>query len=282
MALRGKKPETVQKRLKALFYGEAGAGKTTAAIQFPRPYLIDTEKGATNDQYGKLITDRGGAILAENDFTEIVKEVTSLLSEEHNYQTLIIDPITTVYDDLIEKSEAKVGTEFGRHYGEAKKQWKRLANLLMRLDMNVIITSHQKNLYGDNLKVLGKTFDGPKGLDYLFDLVFEISKRGSERVGVVRKTRVESFPEGDVFPFSYAEVAARYGRDVLERNAVAVTLASPEQIKALSELLDSRKDGADLLDKWLTKAEADSPAEMTADSINKCIAYLRGKELVTA
>jgi hypothetical protein len=282
MALRGKKPETVQKRLKALFYGEAGAGKTTAAIQFPRPYLIDTEKGATNDQYGKLITDRGGAILAENDFTEIVKEVTSLLSEEHNYQTLIIDPITTVYDDLIEKSEAKVGTEFGRHYGEAKKQWKRLANLLMRLDMNVIITSHQKNLYGDNLKVLGKTFDGPKGLDYLFDLVFEISKRGSERVGVVRKTRVESFPEGDVFPFSYAEVAARYGRDVLERNAVAVTLASPEQIKALTELLDSRKDGADLLDKWLTKAEADSPAEMTADSINKCIAYLRGKELVTA
>ena len=44
MALRAKKPETVEKRLKALFYGAAGVGKTTAAIQLSSPYLIDTEK----------------------------------------------------------------------------------------------------------------------------------------------------------------------------------------------------------------------------------------------
>ena len=37
--LRGKKPETIEKRLKALFYGPAGVGKTTCAIQFPKPYL---------------------------------------------------------------------------------------------------------------------------------------------------------------------------------------------------------------------------------------------------
>ena len=37
MALRGKKPEAIQKRLKALFFGLPGVGKTTAAIQFPRP-----------------------------------------------------------------------------------------------------------------------------------------------------------------------------------------------------------------------------------------------------
>ena len=32
--LKAKKPETIEKRLKALFYGVAGAGKTMAAIQF--------------------------------------------------------------------------------------------------------------------------------------------------------------------------------------------------------------------------------------------------------
>ncbi|HHX4254290.1 TPA: AAA family ATPase [Legionella anisa] len=53
MALRARKPETIEKRLKVLFYGDAGVGKTTAAIQFPKPYLIDTEKGAENDQYTK-------------------------------------------------------------------------------------------------------------------------------------------------------------------------------------------------------------------------------------
>lgn len=282
MALRGKSPTTTEKRLKALFFGQAGVGKTTAAIQFPRPYLIDTERGAVNDQYTETIRKAQGAVFGTNDFDEIVAEVTSLLSEQHDYRTLIIDPITTVYDDLIEKAERKVGTEFGRHYGEAKKQWKRLGNLLMRLDMNVIITSHQKNLYGDGMKVIGNTYDGPKGLDYLFDLVFEINKRGAERVGIVRKTRVSAFPEGEVFPFSYDEVAGRYGRDVLERDAVAVALATPDQIRQLTELLAERRDGDELLEKWLTKAEADSPAEMSSDAIGKCIAFLNRPAVAVA
>jgi GTPase SAR1 family protein len=56
--LRAKKPTTIQKRFKALFYGAAGAGKTTAAIQFPRPYLIDTERGCENDSYTKLLENK--------------------------------------------------------------------------------------------------------------------------------------------------------------------------------------------------------------------------------
>lgn len=275
-ALRGKKPTAVQKRLKALFFGPAGSGKTTAAIQFPRPYLIDTEKGAENSQYARIIEAAGGAVFQSNDFDEIVQEVTSLLAVKHPYGTLCIDPITTVYDDLIQKAENKVGTEFGRHYGEAKKQWKRLGNLLMRLDMNVIVTSHQKNLYGDAMKVIGNTYDGPKGLDYLFDLVFEVGKRGTERVGIVRKSRVETLPEGEVFPFSYAEIAKRYGGDVLERDAKPEELATPDQCRELAALLEPRRDGSELLDKWLTKAQAETPAEMSADAIGKCIAWLKG------
>jgi flagellar biosynthesis GTPase FlhF len=45
MALRAKKPEAVEKRLKLFMYGPAGVGKTTAAIQFPNAYIIDCEKG---------------------------------------------------------------------------------------------------------------------------------------------------------------------------------------------------------------------------------------------
>ncbi len=286
MALRGKKPEPMEKRLKALFFGEAGAGKTTAAIQFPRPYVVDTEKGAVNDQYGALIIERGGALLLENDFNEIVREVTALLSEKHEYRTLIIDPITTVYNDLIEKCEMEMaaksktgdGTEFGRHYSEAKKRWGRLANLLNRLDMNVIITSHQKNLYGDKMAVLGKTFDGPKGLDYMFDLVFEVAKRGNERVGIVRKTRVQAFVDGDLFPFTYDNVAERYGRAILERDAAPVVLATKEDADALLALLAERKDGDDLLAKWLSKAEASTLSEMPAEAVTKCIAFLSGNK----
>lgn len=277
--LRGKPPSAEAKRMKAMFFGDAGSGKTTAAIQFPKPYLIDTEKGAVNDQYVRAINDRGGAVFQSNDFSEVVNEVRALLSEKHDYCTLIIDPITTIYDDLIAKSEMKVGTEFGRHFGEAKKEWKRLGNLLARLDMNVIVTCHAKNLYGDGMKVLGKSYDGPKGLDYFFDLSFCVEKRGVDRVGRVIKTRVEAFPDNDVFPFGYAEIATRYGREVLERGAVVVTLATPEQVKEIEAILADRRDGDDLREKWLKAADADSLADMTSDQIGKCIAKFKKAEV---
>lgn len=221
MALRGIKPEKVEKRLKALFYGSAGAGKTTASIQFPRPYLIDTEKGASNDQYVRLLEKAGGAIFQTTDFDELITEIKSLLTVSHSYKTVVIDPLTTLYNDLLDKCALEIkriskdkdatGTEFGRHYAEANKKMKHLLTLLLRLDMNVIITSHAKNEYGKDLAVLGQTFDCYKKLDYLFDLVFEIQKRGASRVGIVKKTRVEAFGDGEQFPFSYDDIANKYG-----------------------------------------------------------------------
>lgn len=277
MALRGKKPEPKDKRLKALFFGDAGVGKTTAAIQFPRPYLIDTERGAENDQYGKILNDRGGALFQTSDFDEMIAEVKSLLSEQHEFRTLIIDPITTVYDDLLDKAAQKVGTDFGRHYGEAKKQWKQLSNLFTRLDMNVIITSHAKKLYGENFADKGNTFDGPKGLDYLFDLVFEIQRRGEKRVGFVHKTRVVGFPEGAVFPFSYDEVADRYGREVLEREAVSVALATQDQAVKIRALVAEAEIPLESQQKWLEKAQATEWTEVSAEQAGKIIAHLESQ-----
>jgi hypothetical protein len=277
MALRAKKPEAIQKRLKALFYGGAGAGKTTAAIQFPAPYLIDTEKGAENDQYTKLLEKAGGVVFQTSDFDELMKEIKALLTEKHEYKTLIIDPLTTLYNDLLDKSALKNGTEFGRHYSEANKQIKHLLNLLLRLDMNVIITSHAKNEYGQNMSVLGQTFDCYKKLDYLFDLVFEVQKRGKDRLGLVKKSRIESFPDTEQFPFSYDEIARRYGRDVLERVAVAQELADETQVKELVRLIDLIKIPEEVSQKWLDKASSEKWEEMPKDAIQKCIDHLKSK-----
>ena len=287
MALRGKAPTVTAKRLKAMFYGPAGVGKTTAAIQFPAPYLVDTERGAENDQYVNIINDRGGAVYKTSDFDEMITEITSLLSEKHQYRTLIIDPITVVYADLLAKSAAYLkgiskdkdatGEEFGRHYGIADKKMKHLVNLLLRLDMNVIVTCHAKAVYDDKMKIIDQTFDGYKKLDYLFDLVFLIQKRGKERTGVVRKTRVEAFPDGDTFPFNYDEIATRYGRDILERDAVAEQLATPEQCAEITRLITLLNEPEDVTDKWLEKAQAETWAEMPSTSIAKCIAHLKAK-----
>ncbi len=277
MALKAKKPAMIESRLKALFYGCAGVGKTMASIQFPKPYIIDTEGSTNKPQYVKAIDDVDGAVLMTVDFDEMVNEVRELLTTKHEYKTLVIDSLTLLYNDLLEKAERKVGTEFGRHYGEANKRMKQLLNLLFRLDMNVIITSHSKNEYGANLSVLGQTFDCYKKLDYLFDLVFEIQKRGTHRVGLVKKSRIEAFPDSDTFPFSYDEIAQRYGRHILERDAIAQELSTPDQVCEMLRLIDLLKVPQETYQKWLDKASSESWEDMQKDSIQKCINHLKAK-----
>lgn len=285
MTLRGKPPETIQKRLKMLLYGPAGVGKTMASIQFPKPYLIDTERGAENDGYVSALKAAGGAYWFTCDADEMIDEIRNLISTKHSYRTLVIDPLTVLYNDLLDKSAASLatrddptGTAFGRHKGPADRKIKHLLALLLRLDMNVVITSHAKTKWekaGKEIIDAGQTFDAYSKLDYLFDLAFEVQFRGKDRVGIVRKSRLDAFPLGDIFPFGYDEIANRYGRDVLERDAKPEALADPDQIVEVKELLEARKDGDDLLEKWLAKANAESLEEMPSDALAKCIKFLR-------
>jgi hypothetical protein len=228
-ALRGKKPEERNPRLKALLFGSAGVGKTTAAIQMPRPYIIDCEDGTAH--YSKIIEDKGGLVFATNSIEEVISEVRTLMSVKHDYLTLIIDPFTALYDTELEEGEKKVGSEFGRHYGYANKASKRLYHLLAEIDMNVVVTTHAKNEYGDSMKVLGQTFDGWKRLDYLFDLVFCLEReKTGKRIATVRKTRIEAFPDQSRFEWSYDALAERYGRAKLERRVESVALPDDKLI----------------------------------------------------
>jgi len=285
MALRGTKPTSVGKRLKTLFFGVPGSGKTTAAIQFPRPYLIDTERGAEREQYTRLLNERDGAYLFEPTFDGLLTEVNALLTEKHPYQTVIIDPLTVVYNEMLDRSAEENGTEFGRHKIGPDRKVKRLLHMLLRLDMNVIITSHAKGNWVQTKDAKGKdvavqqgmTFDCYNKLDYLFDLVFEVGRRGKDRVGTVRKTRVEGFAEGEVFPFSYDEIANRYGRPELERDAVPEELATREQAAEADRLAKLLNIDPDMLDKWFTKAQASTWGEFSRANIEKAIAYMKSR-----
>jgi hypothetical protein len=208
---------------------------------------------------------------------EVIAEVKSLLTEKHDHRTLVIDPITTVYNDLLDKCETQVGSDFGRHYGAANKQMKRLANLIMSLDMNVLITAHAKPEYGQNLAKIGYTFDGWKQLDYWFDLVVELNKKGKKRFATVRKTRVDSFPDEDVFEWSYDAIAKRYDVGVLEKEAAQLRLATPEQVKEIKYLLDLVKIPEGVIDKWFAKAGVDLWEDMPSDVTAKCIDYVKDK-----
>ena len=276
--LRAAKPQTQQKRLKLFLYGPAGVGKTTAAVQFPHAYIIDCERGAEN--YDRLINDNGGVLFQTNDMADVIQEVKSLLTVQHDYRTLVIDPITTLYNDLLEKCEHKVGTDFGRHYGEANKTMKRLANLILALDMNVVVTAHAKKEYGENLKVLGQTFDGWRQLDYWFDLVVELGKgrgKNGRRTAKVIKTRLEAFPDEELFEWTYDAIRKRYGAGILEKAAEPVRLADPRKVAQLREIIDLVRLPDGLIEKWFSKANVDRFEDMPADVLEKCLDYVRDR-----
>ena len=274
MPLRAKTPEPQARRLKLFMYGEAGVGKTTAACQMPKPYIIDSERGT--DNYHELINNVGGAVLQTTDIDDVVDEVRTLSVEDHDYLTLVVDPITPLYFDLVDKCEAKVGSEWGKHYGEANKTMKRLVNLLMRLDMNVVITAHAKAVYGDEQKRVGITFDGWKRLDYIFDLVLELRRSSpTKRIASVVKTRIDSFPDGDTFDWGYKNLSERYDPKEMERAVEVIEVASVDQCQAITAMAEKMVDGGDFIGKCLKKAGVDALSDLGADQADAMIDHIR-------
>jgi hypothetical protein len=275
-ALRGVKATVIKPRLKFFIYGPAKVGKTTTAIQFPKPYWIDTEGSADKKIYANLLEAQGGVVFPTQDFDEVISEVKLLMREKHEYKTLIIDSYSIVYNELCDRLGQLMGTEFGRHMGEANRRAKHLNNLLLQLDMNVIITSHAKNEYSQQgMTVIGQTFDSYKKLDYLFDLIIEVQKHGPNRVACVKGTRFEEFKDGESFPLSYEEISKRYGKEILERDTQPQPLATEEQVEELERLIKETKYPIEKQDKWKAKANVENFGEMSKDTIAKCIGMLQ-------
>jgi hypothetical protein len=275
MALKARKPETVEKRLKLFLFGSYKVGKTTAALHFPATYVIDAERGTEHDQYKRLMEANGSEVLHTNDVDEVTEEVRTLGIEKHNFRTVLIDPITVLEADLIEKAEKEYGPGDMRIWAKRDRKLKRLVNLLNRLDMNVIVTAHGKIDYGPNMTRLGTTFDGWKRWPFAFDLIIELERRGPERVAIVRGTRIETFADGEVFPWSYAEFQKRY--PIIDKESKPAALATAEQTWELVKLLEVVKMPDDTVDKWLAKAGVDALGDMTAETIGKCIAFVQAK-----
>ena len=80
-----------------IIYGTEGVGKSTWASQAPNPVFVQTEDGINEIDCAKFP-------LAHN-FEEVMSELTALLNEPHEYQTVVVDSLD---DGLIAFSNSKV------------------------------------------------------------------------------------------------------------------------------------------------------------------------------
>lgn len=273
--LKAKKPviDDSSSRLKLMLAGPPGVGKSTAATLFPKVFFVDSERGAEGREYKQAIIDGGGDYLSVDDGgadpDEVLGQVEALTKTRHEYRTLVIDSLTTLFEAKQDEGARKVGTDFGKHTDYANRWAKQLFRFLTLLDMNVVITSHVKDSWTAGEK--GSPIpDGFKKASYLFDLVLMLERHPTDRkkrIAMVDKTRYAEFPDRDRFEWSYAELQKRWGQARIEREAVPVKLATPEQIVTLKELFDAVNLSDDDRTKFVEKNGADKFEDLTADVV---------------
>lgn len=283
--LKAVQPQAVKNRKpKFLISGKSGVGKTMFALEFPTPYYIDVEEGAVREQYVKKLTGQGGVYFGpaqgSRDIKTVIDELKSLATEKHDYKTLIIDSFSHLYNLAAAIAEEKVGNDFGKDKKEANRPTRQLIRWIENLDMTVILICHQKDKWerrNGQLVSTGTTFDGFDKLEYILDLWIEIEKIGQERSYTVKKSRIEEFPEGNVVPLDYARFSTLYGKEIIDRQAKPLSLATPDQVKEVEGLLAIVKVDDTIIEKWFTKAEVDEWDQMAQDQIAACIDYLKKK-----
>ena len=165
----------VRSRLKMVFYGEAGAGKTILAIQFPAPLIVDCEYGW--DVYKELYPQIPFAEAPTFDKAEKLVDAVYKQGTKVKAQTLIIDPVTTLYSNLRAThltEDAMEGKAFGTAgFAAVDRDWNKFMSKVARLSrrMNVIMIAREKNVFEKKGET---TFDAGRGLDYYADIVLQL------------------------------------------------------------------------------------------------------------
>ncbi len=290
MALRAKPPVAKPTRLRALIYATKGVGKTHLCTSIPNTYYIDTEGLEDYPKFVKILKKNNGEIIRLNEFSEIIDEVKELITIKHNYKTLVIDSVSFPYgflanleaERLSKKDLSKEGTEYGANLAKAKRLTFHLGMLLTRLDMNIIVTAHEKAKFQDG-KEIGSAPDINEKMEYALGTVIRFKMFGKQRKAFVEKTRYENneLESGEIIDFpddkGYEIFKDRFGEEVFSRETITETLADKEQIKEFNRLKDLLKISDEITDKWFIKFNSTEAAELNTSDIQKCIDKMKSQ-----
>lgn len=131
MSLSAIRKKTKLKSPRIILYGGAGLGKTTFGASMNKPIFLLTEDGL-----GKIEVDH---FPLATTYEEIKGNLQSLVNDDHDYKTLVVDSIDWLEpiiwqkacDDNNWKSIEQPG--YGRGYVEVLKYWREYIDLLNRL-----------------------------------------------------------------------------------------------------------------------------------------------------
>lgn len=135
--------------------GDAGLGKTSLAATFPKAIFIRSEDGLRSVPEA-MMPDAFPLIKSVDD---LWKQLTALIREEHEYQTLVIDTVTTldaIFTDHVLDTDPKGAKSLNQAHGgygagrdmiaSLHRRVRNACGLLMDRGMNVVFVAHAETV----------------------------------------------------------------------------------------------------------------------------------------
>jgi hypothetical protein len=191
--------------IKLLLYGAWGSGKTYFGLGAPgKVAVIDTEGGTAF--YKGMFPDFD--VLTTKSYRDVLNALDWIESNPGMYQTLVIDPVTVLYETLqdaalkarVARKARSAGSGFDpdevdleiKDWGQIKRRYKALMTRLANMRCHVIVVAREKDdtvMKGSEIVKVGVKPDAEKGTSYYFDVVVRAVVKGESRVFTVEKAR---------------------------------------------------------------------------------------------
>lgn len=127
---------------RVVIYGGHGIGKSTLASQFPSPIFISTEDGL--DSLDVVSFPRAVTV------NDVVESIKTLIREEHDYKTVVIDSVDWLIEPLIvanvESSHDAKDLAYGKGQMLVAEEFREILQgldvLRLKRGMNVVLIAH--------------------------------------------------------------------------------------------------------------------------------------------